>query len=710
MAGRYSTEAKPEDLPGIIFIIHGFRAKGMECKRCKAFIFQENRSKDLSSNFSTKAVTKNFFKKMKKKIFIAAAVIFSSQLHAQTQDSSQLLTEVVVETATRFAVKQSQTGKVVTVISKEQIEKSSGKTIAQILNEQAGITINGAFNAPGSVQTVFLRGASSGRTLILLDGIPMNDPSMINNEFDLNLFSINDIERIEVCKGAQSTLYGSDAVAGVINIITVKKDVNKAFNVKATTGLGNKNTSRNNVQLYGKAGKLTYTTRFAKLRTDGFSAAYDSTGKKGFDDDGYDGNVISAAVQYQVIPSLLVKTFVMHSQYKAAIDAGVFADEKDYGIRNSNLSSGAGLVFKKGKVNLTANYQYGELSRKYTNDSLFVPGPFATKYESNRYGGRSQYGELFGNVAVANWLTVVAGADYRWGNMNQQYYSLSSFGPYSFSFKDTSLHQTSLYASLLFNALGKRLNVEIGGRTNDHSRYGNNSTYTFNPSYSINKNYRLFGSIATGFKAPSIYQVFDGFSGNLALQPEKSTNYEFGVQQSYEKISSRVVYFHRDIKNGIDYDYVNFKYFNFVKQVVDGVEIELALKPVKNLSITANYTLLNGNEQTQSRKNTNDTTYSYLLRRPKNNFNINMGYQFTKNLFASITGKSVSSRYDAGGYQKADILLDSYFILGAYAEYKCKDNVKFFADLQNITNKKFFDLRGYNSIPFLINGGVTFNF
>jgi len=644
---------------------------------------------------------------MKKKILIVAAVFFSSL--ARAQDSTKLLNEVVVETATKFPVKQSQTGKVVTVISREQIEKSSGKTVAQLLNEQAGITINGAYNAPGSVQTVFVRGASSGRTLILLDGIPMNDPSLINNEFDLNLFSINDVERIEVCKGAQSTLYGSDAVAGVINIITVKKDVNKAFNVKATTGFGNKNTTRNNVQLYGKAGKLTYTTRFAKLTTDGFSAAYDSTGSKNFDNDGYDGNVISAALQYQALPSLQIKTFVMHSQYKADIDAGVFAEEKDYGIQNSNLMSGAGLNFRKGIVNITANYQYGELSRRYTNDSLFVRGPFSTKFESNKYGGRSQYAELFGNVAVNTWLTIIAGADYRWGNMNQQYFSLSSFGPYSSNFADTSLHQTSFYSSLLFNAFNKKLNVEIGGRTNKHSRYGNNSTYTFNPSYTINKNWRVFGSVASGFKAPSIFQVYDKFSGNLDLQPEKSTNFEFGVQQTHDKISSRVVYFHRDIKNGIDYDYVDFKYFNFVEQIVDGVEVELSVRPVKNLSVTANYTLLTGDEQTQSRKNTNDTTYSYLLRRPRNNFNVNIGYQFTKGLFASISGKSVSSRYDVGGYQKDDVLLGSYFLLGAYAEYKFKDNIKFFADLQNITNKKFFDLRGYNSIPFLINGGVSFN-
>jgi vitamin B12 transporter len=643
---------------------------------------------------------------MKKKIFIAAAVCFSAAV--QAQDSTKNLNEVVV-TATKFPLKQSQTGKVVTVIGKEQLEKSYGKSVAQVLNEQAGVTIGGAYNAPGSVQTVFVRGASSGRTLILLDGIPMNDPSMINNEFDLNLFSINDVERIEVCKGAQSTLYGSDAIAGVVNIITVKKDVAKPFNIKATTGFGNKNTSRNSIQLYGKQGKLTYSTRFAKLKTNGFSSAYDSTGAKNYDNDGYDGNIISAAVQYQALPNLSFKTFIMHSQYKADIDAGVFVDEKDYRIRNSNLSSGAGVNFKKGIVNIAANYQYGELTRRYTNDSLYMPSPFSTKYESNKYGGRTQFAELYANVTAAKWLNIIAGTDYRWWNMNQQYYSLSSFGPYKSSFADTALKQTSFYTSLLFNALKKKLNVEIGGRTNKHSRYGNNTTYTFNPSYSINDKLRVFASVASGFKSPSIFQVYDVYSGNLNLQPEKSTNFEVGVQQTHEKISSRAVYFHRNIKNGIDYDYINFKYFNFVKQVVDGVELELTAAPVKNLSIAANYTYINGDEKTQSRKNTHDTTYSYLLRRPKSNFNITAGYQFCKNVFVSVSGKSVSSRYDVGGYKKDDVLLKSYFLLSAYAEYKYGAHVKFFADLQNITNKKFFDVRGYNALPFLMNGGISFN-
>ena len=640
---------------------------------------------------------------MKKSFFVLAAVIISIQLHAQ-QDTA-LLDEAVV-TANKFEQKQSQTGKVTIVINKEQLEKSNGKTVAQLLNEQAGLTIAGVFMAAGSVQTVFMRGASSGRTLILIDGIPVNDPSMINSEFDLNLISINDAERIEICKGAQSTLYGSDAIAGVINIITVKKEVTKPFHIKATTAFGNKNTFRGNLQLYGKTGKLTYTTRYAKLTTRGFSSAYDSTRNKDFDNDGYKGYVFNAALQYQVIPSLQLKTFVQYSRYKADIDAGVFSDEKDYTINNSNLSSGLGVQFKKGIVSITGNYQHGELKRKYLNDSLDRPG--FTTYEDNKYNGRTQYAELYNSIAAAKWLTILVGGDYRRANMHQKYYSENPFfPPYDPPAFDSSLHQTSFYASLFFSALNKKLNVETGGRTNNHSSYGSNTTYTFNPSYSISKNWRVFGSIASGFKAPSVFQVFDVFSGDTALQPEKSTNYELGLQQTHEKISSRIVYFHRDIKNGIDFDYVNFKYFNFVKQTVNGLELELAAKPVKQLSISANYTLITGEEQTQSRKSFNDTSYSHLLRRPKHNINLNIGFQFSKEFFASISAKSVSSRYDVGGYMEEDVLLDNYILLNAYGEYKWK-SVRFFADLQNITGKKFFDLRGYNSIPFLINGGISF--
>ena len=291
---------------------------------------------------------------MKRKFFAVAAVFISSYAHSQDSNKVKQLDEVVV-TANKFPQKQSTTGKVISVISKEQIEKSSGRTVGQLLNEQAGLTVNGSLNNIGSNQSVYMRGAGTGRTLVLLDGIPVYDPTLINNEFDINLISLNDVERIEICRGAQSTLYGSDAVAGVINIITVKKDISKPFNLKATLSGGSFGTLRGNLQVYGKAKKLTYTARYAKLKSDGFSSAYDSTSKNNFDNDGYNGDVVNAALNYQAAPSISFRTFIQQSRYKSDVDNSTFTDEKDFFIKNKNTIAGAGFRYLKNNVSLVAN-------------------------------------------------------------------------------------------------------------------------------------------------------------------------------------------------------------------------------------------------------------------------------------------------------------------------------------------------------------------
>jgi vitamin B12 transporter len=642
---------------------------------------------------------------MSKKLTSSALLLLGSLavVNAQQKDSTLNVLDDVIVTATKQPQKQSTTGKVVTVITKAQIEKSGGRTVAQLLNEQAGVTVNGALNNAGNVQTVYMRGGSQGRVLILMDGIPVNDPSAINNEFDINLFSINDVERIEVCRGAQSTLYGSDAVAGVINIITIKPDAKKLFNLKTTLSGGNFGTVRGNFQVYGKQDKLSYSVRYAKLKTAGFSSAYDSTGIRNFDNDNYDGNVVNAQLMYQATPKLSFRTFAMYSQYKADIDAGVFADEKDYYINNNNFITGAGFNFKDGAVTLTGNYQYSHLNRTYRNDSAFKTG---TIFENNHYYGKTQFAELYASIQMGSGFTLLQGADYRYSSYNQDYFVVTGFGPYSSKFRDTSLSQTSLYASLFFASANKRLNVEAGGRLNTHSRYGSNYTYTLNPSYAFNNHWRIFASVASGFKAPTLYQL----SLNAKLLAEQSVNYEAGVQYQKGKINTRLVGFNRVIDNGIDYNYITFNYFNYVKQVVKGIEYEVVVRPTEKLNISANYTYLSATEKTQNRITVKDTvTYKYLLRRPAHNINVNAGLQITGKFFASVNAKYVSSRFDVGGYKKADVKLVDYFLMGAYAEYVHNQHIKVFADAQNISSKTFYDIRGYNAIPFMLNAGITVN-
>ena len=376
-------------------------------------------------------------------------------------------------------------------------------------------------------------------------------------------------------------------------------------------------------------------------------------------------------------------------------------------IHNKSLFAGANLLYKKKNISVTGNYQYNKGNRHYLNDSGFV-GSYII-FEDNKYLSQGQFAEIYSNIKAGNNFSFLAGGDYRYGKMNQQYFSISSFGPYSDNFNDTSVNQLSFYASAFYSGTNKKLNAELGGRWNKHSQYGDNFTYTFNPSFNISEHYRMFGSIATAFKAPTLYQLYVAYSGNKNLKPEKSVNYEAGFQEQHKYTNSRLVFFYRDIKNGIDYDYFNYTYFNFNSQVVRGLEYEITVKPVKGLTLTANYTYQWANEYSQSRINFKDTGYNYLLRRPASVFNINAGYQ-QKSLYISLSGKYVSKRYDVGGFASPDISLPSYFIIGAYAEYKFNEHIKIFANAENITNKKFFDILGYNSIPFMATGGVSVNF
>lgn len=640
---------------------------------------------------------------MSKKLTLFLTLLAGTNLYAQKDSLRTSVLDEVVVTANKQEQKQSTTGKVITVIGPAELSKSAGKSLGQVLNETVGLTINGALNNAGTNQTVFMRGANSGRTLILMDGIPVYDPSQIGNEFDLNLFSINDVERIEVCRGAQSTVYGSDAVAGVINIITVKQNVNKPVNIKATLTGGNLNSFKSNLQVYGKWKKLSYTLRNAAINTNGFSTAADTLGNRDYDRDGYHGNTTTAAIQYAVTEKLLLKGYGMYSQYRAGIDAGVFSDDKHYQLKNNLLNTGWGAVYKTRGFQLTANYQYSETNRGYERDSL--DKRVFSYFQRNQYFGKTQFAELYANIKINQQWSLLQGVEYRYASMNNQFNSVSSFGPFSSGFADTSIHQTSVYSSLQYSSL-KGFFADAGFRLNKHSIYGNSTTFTFNPSYAVNEQLRIFGSVATAFKTPSLFQLFDTFSGRRDLKAETSTGVEIGMSHTYSGFSSRLVGFYRNTNNGIDYDYVRNKYYNFIKQVALGVEYETNVQLSKAMQLKMNFSYLSMTDSTQSRVNFKDTGYVYGLRRPGFQSNVVLQYNQPK-WTVSISGKYVGSRSDIGGFRRADVLLPAYFLLGAYAEFRYNEKLKIFIDTQNITNNRFTDLRGFNGIPFMVNSGIS---
>ena len=175
-------------------------------------------------------------------------------------------------------------------------------------------------------------------------------------------------------------------------------------------------------------------------------------------------------------------------------------------------------------------------------------------------------------------------------------------------------------------------------------------------------------------------------------------------------LQTRLVYFNRQTANGIDYNYINYQYFNYVKQAVNGLEFEIKKSRTSELTAFANYTFLQGKETTQNRITNKDTiTYNYLLRRPAHQLNMGMSAQLNAKLRLEITGRYASKRQDVGGYAAPDVELKSYVTLAANAGYQLSKHWRFTADIQNFTNTKYYEVYGFTIMPLNASIGAVFS-
>ena len=634
-------------------------------------------------------------------LIATTSLVFGQQKDSLQKSSTPTQLEDVIVTANKIEQKQNATSKVITVITAAQIQQNAGRTIAQLLNEQAGLSLPGALSNLGTVPSIYMRGAASGRTLILLDGAPVGDPSMISNEFDLNLVPLNQVERIEILKGAQSTLYGSDAIGGVINIITKSKG--SPF-VSGALSYGSYGTKQGNLQFNSNIKKLNYTIGFENQNADGFSSAKDITNKGNFDKDGYQNNSFFVKAKYQIDSLWNLQVSSRKTAYNAAIDYGGFKDDKDNAFKNATTMSGLVLKYKKVKTNFQFQYQYTTQDRTYLNDSS---DRTYLIYEDNQYAGTTHFADAFLSTPINKNIQWIIGTDFRYGSYNQSYEAiLEAYGPYSFTTNDTFQFQNAFYTSVLINDNAKKWLFELGARYNNHNRFGNNQTFTFNPSYALNNQVRMIGSLSTGFKAPSLYQL----GNNDQLKAETSINTELGISFRKGQVFARAVYYNRNIKNGIDFNNINYKYFNFIQQKVNGIEVEIQHPLSDQHNFSLNYTLMNGKETNQNRiTNTDTVTYDYLLKRPKHSLNAQWNYTINKKWNASLLGRFISERKDVGGYGAPDVTLSYYTLLNAAIQYKWSRRLVVFANGQNLLNDNFSEVNGYNAIGRMVQFGIRLN-
>ena len=459
---------------------------------------------------------------------VIACVLSCTFVNAQnTQKVDSLSTTInyldeVVLSDTRLPVKRSQSGKTVIQINRQQIESFRGRNLSELLASYGGMNIIGSRSVTGQNLRTAIRGSNNNQVLILVDGVRISDPSRIGNDFDLNFLNLDDIASIEIMKGAASTLYGSAATAGVIQITTRETMEKNEFNIGLTTGteqaanqeINSLSYSSSNLSYSGKSNQFNYKLGFSVLSTDGMSAA-----KDGIETDPFFRYNLNARVGYKNEKfdiQLLATKAKINSEY----DNGFPIEDADFTFLSflETFTLKSSYRYNNGSINLQAGQQNTE--REYRSN-------FPSSSDAiNR------------TVEVTHKL-----------NLSEDWYSVQGLFFQEEQYDDFSMiNQKDLFANIVY--LSNGFNTNLGVRLNSHQTYGSHITYTINPSYSMPvgelSKVRFFGSVNTAFKAPTLFQLYAPIYGNPELSPEESISVEFGNEWASQKANASIVIFQRE--------------------------------------------------------------------------------------------------------------------------------------------------------------------
>jgi len=606
------------------------------------------------------------------------------------------LGEVTV-TASKFPKSISESGKVVDLISREELAESQGKSLAEVLNEVPGISIDALHSNPGlAPKTIFTQGASGDYTLIVLDGVPVSDPSSLGSNFDIRLVNPDQFERIEILKGGQSTLYGSDAVAGVVNLIS-KKPLEKGLNVSGTFTGGSYGTFKENLSLNHKIDStLAYSAGYTHYKTNGLVEAVDNgtdsahTGH--FHKDGMVADNLYLSGNWNP-GKWRISPQIQYASLSGQFSGGAFLDGINPYYSKSLVTGFSGRYsLEKGNIYFNEGLTY---SKRYYG------GPYPSGYT-----GRFNQTEVYYDQKLGAYLQLLGGLNYQTSQVLDTSSASLRINP--------SLSILSPYLSLFLNQY-HGFNFSMGGRFNHNSSYGNNFTYNINPSWTWKAtNLKLFADYATSFRAPKLPELYGEYGANPGLKPETSQSLEAGISGNIsvfhlddQAFRFRALGFYRNIQNAIVYLYPQ-GYLNQDEQRDQGLEFSSGLKISPVWELQASLALVTGKVKTKSILSGLDTVFNNLLRRPKTSFHARLHYHPVRTLNISLEFSSYSDRFDEDFTTGNYIPLANYQLLDAHIQYQAdrKGRVHIFAQLGNILNKTYTEIIGYNTMKFNFNTGI----
>ena len=605
---------------------------------------------------------------------------FNTMFAQEKKENVEQLKEVVV-TATKFELEKEKVGKIVYQFTSEDLEKMSGNSVLDVLDNVSSFSIRNVNGAAGQVKSTYIRGGRDRQVLVLIDGVPVSDPSQINTTFDLRLLSLSQVESIEVMNGAASTLYGTGAATGVINI-QLKKAAKKNFalNYKASIETNNSQDDSDfngdnleqNLSMNGTLGKLNYLVSGNLTKSGGFSAASDANSVDSFTDDEYNAENAFVRLGYDFSENLSVSVLGNYDKNKYDFDAGAFADADVNQQNDIQRRLGLNTNYKYNKGNLKLNASYNKVDRTIEQ---FNSWTMATDiYE---YTGKTYTADLVNNYKVSNEFQLITGISYTKQNNNTN----TPWGTI-----DSDLSEYELidpYVSAVYNT-SFGLNFSAGARLNNHSEYNNHLVYNFNPSFNVNDNVKLLASYSTAFIAPSTYQLFSSY-GNTELNPEEDLTIEGGFEYSTKSVDLSSVFFYREEENAIVLP--DFVQYQNAEGVVfsRGIETQLTVNAIEDVVLRVGYTYTNKSED-----------IDYI---PKNRITAALETTVLDRTFLSLNYKNTGERtyFDQWG-TGSNIDLDAYSLLDFNVNYELiKDKLTVFGKVSNIFDEDYVETIGYTT-------------
>lgn len=588
------------------------------------------------------------------------------------------LNEVVI-TATKFPIEQKNTGKIVYRITAEMIERNPEMTLADLLNGVTGIEINGNYSNRGQNLGYYIRGGRNKQVAVLIDGMNVSDPSSVNNDFDLRLIDLNQVEKIEVLKGASSTLYGTGAATGVINIILKKpgtKKVQGSFiqSIGTNASQEEQNTNINDIatslNVNGHLDKVSYLLNLNGLQSKGLSAGEPIVDNVPFQDDPFIQYNSLLKVGYDLSKSTRINAYGSYDEFTSNYDSYDFMSGHYMDASNTlhSIQKRVGISpdinYSQGNVRLNASYAVFSRNVSPTNDV---------------YQGEVYAFDLYNSYKFNKQLVAVAGLGVQYQDMYQK-------TAYS-SIEEGSARQHFYDPYLSFNwSADNGFNINLGTRLNIHSEYGSNWVYNINPAYNFSFNQRsvlkIFGSYSTAFVTPTLQDIFNKSTGIGQLNPEKDKNIEVGLDYNLDNTwRFNTVFFYREETDKIGFDPASYQIVNDSGTfMARGFESEIQVKAFHNLALIANYTYINREK-------------SLLLKIPRHKLNIMVDYKLGELTNLSLSGKFVDTTEDYGGlvlpsYRIADVSMNRIII---------KDKLRFWIAVTNIFNEDFQEIAGLST-------------